>query len=244
MGDAGAPGYLVASDELGRVSGHRAGGGDIGSDGHHLPAREGRPVLSIKDHLSDRGIDKWIAELGCTNAPVPRRNVRTALSFFAGHMSTLPVRDALGFVAAMDLSKPVTRLALAAGERLMGFRLDNESPFRTFFVRRGASMHNVGVNTTGRAVIHFVVRVPVDALESFTTGAKDTWTRTWNENGQKVLRQGPGQFASISPWQRKWFGDPSTFGVIVAGGGRQLILPESASTILFEAPSETLARGV
>ena len=37
--------------------------------------------LSLKDHLSDAGIAKWIAEIGCTDATIPRRNIRLALAF-------------------------------------------------------------------------------------------------------------------------------------------------------------------
>ena len=28
-------------------------------------------TLSLQDHLSEKGLDKWIAEIGCANAPVP-----------------------------------------------------------------------------------------------------------------------------------------------------------------------------
>lgn len=38
--------------------------------------------LSIHDYLSDAGLGKWIAELGCVDAPIPRLGIRTALSFF------------------------------------------------------------------------------------------------------------------------------------------------------------------
>ena len=180
-------------------------------------------MLSINDFLSDNGIDKWVAELGCTNAPVPRQNIRTALGFFAREMPRLPVADAVGFIAAMDLSKPVGGVTLADGERLVGFRTQTESPFKTFFARRGASPHSSGINTAGRGPVHFVVRARVQALESFTTGAKDTWTPMT-----------PGQPVSVAPRAHKWFG--RAFGVIATGGGRQLIIPESYSKVLVETP--------
>jgi hypothetical protein len=178
-------------------------------------------MLSIDDYRSEAGIDKWVAELGCTSAPVPRQNIRTALAFFAREMPRLSVADAVGFIAAMDLSKPVTEVMLRAGERLLGFRTMTESPFKLFFARRGASPHASGINTAARGPVHFVVRTPVRVLESFTTSAKDTWTRTM-----------PGQPVSVTPRAKKWFGQE--FGVMATGGGGQLIVPESYSNLLVE----------
>jgi hypothetical protein len=180
-------------------------------------------MLSINDYLSEPGIDKWVAELGCTNAPVPRRNIRTALAFFAREMPGLPLKDAVGFLAAMDLSKTVTETMLRTGERLVGFRTGTESPFKLFFARRGASAHASGINTAGRGPVSFVVRVPVRALESSTTAAKDTWTR-----------MAPGQPASVAPRAKKWFGDDAAFGTMALGGGGQLIIPESYGSLLVE----------
>jgi hypothetical protein len=177
--------------------------------------------LALRDYLSDPGVDKWIAELGCTGAPLPKRNVRTALAFFAREMPRLPIADALGFIAAMDLSRAVAEVTLAPGERLLGFRTGSESPFKLFFARRGASAQTSGINTAGRIPVGFVVRAPVRALESFTTGAKDTWTRP-----------AAGQPASFAPRAKKWFGQE--FGVIVGGGGAQLIIPESYGNLLVE----------
>jgi hypothetical protein len=178
-------------------------------------------MLSIHDYRSEAGISKWVAELGCTNAPLPRQNIATALAFFAREMPLLSPADAVGFLAAMDLSKRVAEVTLRPGERLLGFRTGTESPFKLFFARRGASPHASGINAAGRGPIAFVVRSPVLALESFTAGAKDTWTRTT-----------PGQRVSVAPRAKKWFGQE--FGVTVAGGGGQLIIPESYSNLLVE----------
>jgi hypothetical protein len=180
-------------------------------------------MLSLNDHLSDAGITKWVAELGCTSAPVPRQNIKTALAFFAREMPLLPIADAVGFLAAMDLSKRVSEVMLRPGERVLGFRTGNESPFKLFFARQGASPHNSGINTAGRGPVHFVVRTPVRALESFTTGAKDSWTRTT-----------AGQPATVTPRAKKWFG--KEFGVMAMGGGGQLIIPASYSNLLVEEP--------
>ena len=180
-------------------------------------------MLSINDHLSDSGINKWVAELGCTTAPGPRHNIKTALAFFAREMPLLPIKDAVGFLAAMDLSKRVSEVMLRPGERVLGFRTGNESPFKLFFARRGASPYRSGINAAPRGPVHFVVRTPVRALESFTTGAKDFWTSTT-----------PDQPATFTPRAKKWFGQE--FGVMAAGGGAQLIIPESYSNLLVEEP--------
>ena len=113
------------------------------------------------------------------------------LAFFARDMPLLPIADAVAFLAAMDLSKPVRDITLQAGERLLGFRTETESPFKLFFARRGASAHASGINTARRGPVHFVVRTPVRALESFTTGTKDTWTATT-----------PGQRVGVAPPRR------------------------------------------
>ncbi len=172
--------------------------------------------LSIADHLSEAGLDKWMRELGIT-APVPRQNVKTSLTFFHEQMPTLPPAMALAFLRAMDLSKPVKRVLLQAKERIIGFRGGHESPFKLFFTRRGQSVHQSGVNTAGRKVVHFVVRNPIWVLESYTTAAIDTWTP----------RQ-TGQSLTIAPRL-------NTTGVMAMGGGLQLIIPESYSHVLVEA---------
>jgi len=180
-------------------------------------------MLSISDHLSDLGINKWVAELGCTSAPVPRQNIKTVLAFFAREMPRLTIADAAGFLAAMDLSKRVSEVMLRPGERVLGFRTGNESPFKLFFARRGASPHTSGINIARRGPVHFVVRTPVCALESFITGAKDSWTPTM-----------AGQPVSVTLRAKKWYG--REFGVMAAGGGGQLIIPESYSNLLIEEP--------
>jgi hypothetical protein len=177
--------------------------------------------LSLNDHLSATGVGKWVAELGCNDAPVPRAGIRTALTFFSREMPQLQVRDAVAFLAAMDLSKPVAIVTLNPGERVIGFRTATESPFKLFFARRGQSPHRSGINTSGRGPVHFVVRSPAPALESSTTGAIDTWTP-----------RKPGQETTVAPRAKKWYG--KEFGVMVAGGGGQLIIPESYSHLLVE----------
>jgi hypothetical protein len=179
--------------------------------------------LSLNDYLSDAGISKWIAEIGCTDAPVPRTGVRAVLAFFAREMRTLPVRDAVAFLAAMDLSRPVKTVVLPPGERLIGFRTPTESPFKLFFARRGQSAHRSGINTASRGPVHFVVRAAAPALESFTTAAIDTWTP--RRTGQPV---------HVAPRAKKWYG--VEFGVMASGGGGQLIIPESYSRLLVEEP--------
>jgi hypothetical protein len=177
--------------------------------------------LSLKDHLSDAGITKWIAEVGCTDALIPRRNIKVALDFFNAQMPDLSIADAVSFIAAMDLSKPVNRVYLAPGERVIGFRTQSESPFKLFFARRGSSSQTSGINTAGRGPVHFTVRTTVQALESFTTGTIDTWTP----------RQA-GQPISVAPRAKKWYG--KEFGVMAMAGGAQLIIPQSYSHLLVE----------
>ena len=99
-------------------------------------------VLSISDFLSVAGVKKWVDEIGCTDAPVPRAGIATALQYFSQEMPTQSIADAVSFIGAMDLSKPVNVVTLRPDERVIGFRTGSESPFKLFFARRGSSMHS------------------------------------------------------------------------------------------------------
>jgi hypothetical protein len=171
--------------------------------------------LSLRDFMSDAGVTKWVAALGVTDAPVPRRNIRAALSFFSGHMRHLKPEMALEFIRAMDLTKSVRVVLVAPGERLLAFRRATETPFKLFFARSGASPHRSGIDPTGRSVVHFVARSPFQALESCAAGANDTWSRTTG--------------TAIAP-------RTGTYGTLAGGGGLQLIVAESYSRLLIQDP--------
>ncbi len=179
--------------------------------------------LCLTDHLSETGLNKWIAELGVTNAPVPRANVKTSLAFFHDLMPRLPIKEAVAFLLAMDLSRPVNQVLLKPTDRVIGFRTGSESPFKLFFTRRGQSKHSSGIHTTGRNVVHFMVRTAVRALESYTTGAIDVWTS-----------RASGEHTVVAQRARKLFGGIREVGVMTIGGGLQLIIPESVSHLLVE----------
>jgi hypothetical protein len=170
-------------------------------------------TLSLRDFMSDAGISKWVTALGVADAPAPRRNIGAALTFFASYMPHLAPDMALNFIRAMDISKDVRPVYLAAGDRLIAFRLPTESPFKLFFARRGASPHHSGIDPTDRAAVHFVVRAPLMALQSYTTGAIDTWTR----------RTG----TAIAP-------RAGTYGVLASGGGLQVLVPDSYIGLLVQ----------
>ena len=165
--------------------------------------------LSLNDYLSDQGIAKWFEQLGATDAPIPRANVRTALQFFSRHMSTLPAEMALNFLRAMDLSRPVKSLTLTSADSVIAFRVGNESPFKLFYTRSGASPHSSGINPAGRSAVRFRVRTAAPALESYTTGAIDVWTVPARE-----------QQLTVAP-------RANSTGYMAAGGGTQLIIPRS-----------------
>jgi hypothetical protein len=180
--------------------------------------------LSLQDYHSDAGIAAWVAEIGCTDAVIPRRNIKVALEFFATQMPELSLADAASFLAAMDLSKPVNRVYLTPGDRVIGWRTPTDAPFKLFFARRGNSPQRSGINTAGRGPVHFTVKTTVLALESFTTGTVDTWTP-----------RPPGQPGVLrSPRARKWFGAERDFGMMAMAGGQQLIIPASSSHLLVE----------
>ena len=165
--------------------------------------------LSLHDHFTDAGIAKWFEALGVVNAPTPRRNIRTALSFFSVHMPSLSTDMAANFLRAIDLSRSVATVTLTPADRVIAFRLGNESPFKLFYARSGASPHRSGINPAGRSIVRFRPRAAAPALESFTTGVIDVWTIP-AEN----------QPLTIAP-------RANTTGIMALGGGAQLIIPRS-----------------
>lgn len=171
--------------------------------------------LALRDFMSEAGITKWIAALGVPDAPFRREGIRAALSFFAQNMSGLSTDDAIDFLFAMDLTKPVRPVYLWPGEKLVAFRHPTESPFKLFFARPGASVHQSGVDVAGRSIARFVVRASAPALESVATSVVVTW--------------GGARGPAIAP--RKM-----TYGPMGFGGGAQLLVPQSYSSVLVQTP--------
>lgn len=175
-------------------------------------------AFSLNDHRSQAEVTRWIEALGVVDAPVPRKNVQESLSFFEKYMPRLDPAMAQNFLRATDLSKPVRAVPLKQGERLIAFRTAGESPFKLFFTRPGQSKHSSGLNPEGRGAVHFTVRAAVWALESYTTGAIDTWTPL-----------APGQPTTIAPRQH-----PKR-GYMAQAGGLQLIIPDASQHLLVQS---------
>lgn len=165
--------------------------------------------LSLKDWMTDKGLAKWFVQLNASDAPRPRANLKTALKFFHTQMSSLSPSMALNFMLATDLSKSVKAINLTSSDKLIAFRAGNESPFKLFYTRSGASTHTSGINPFGRTAIRFKVRTPCPALESYTTGAKDVWSLV--ADYQKL---------TVAPRD-------GSYSVMAFGGGIQLIIPIS-----------------
>jgi hypothetical protein len=170
-------------------------------------------TLNMSDYRSDVGISKWIAEVGVSDAPVPRSNLRTALAFFSHAMPALPTAMAANFLRAMDLSRPVVDGLLTPADRVVAFRVGNESPFKLFYTRAGASPYSSGINPAGRSIVRFEVRGTARALESYTSGTLDVWTIPSED-----------QPLTFSPRAKR-------SGVMVGGGGTQLIIPRSYAVL-------------
>ena len=165
--------------------------------------------LSLKDWMTDVGLSKWFVQLETKDAPLPRANLKVALKFFHSNMNTLPPQMALNFMSATDLSKRVREISLTKKDKLIAFRVGNESPFKLFYTRSGASAHSSGINPNGRKIVRFTVRTPCRVLESYSNGTKDFWTVPAPK--QKL-------YSSLRA---------DSTGVIVSGGGIQLLVPNS-----------------
>lgn len=173
-------------------------------------------TLKVAGHLSEQELDAWFAELNASNAPLPRQNVRCALTFLHQHQRT-DVQDAISWINAMDLSKPVRTVHLKPGDKLIAFRTDPHEPFGEFYTRSGASKYRTGINAQGRSVMHYEVRLLVKALEAHTTGVNDWWTP-----------RGAHQRTSFTPRALPRRDLPEARGVLAAGGDIQLMIFDAA----------------
>jgi hypothetical protein len=160
--------------------------------------------LSIKDYRSEAGLKKWASALGVPESPVRRRAIATSLKFFDSKMPSLPVDLAEDFLRATDTSRNVQMIQLRPKERVIAFRKAGEAEFKLFYTRPGNSKHSSGLNPRGRSAVHFQVRTSCSALESYTTGAIDTWSYP----------------SSMCLAVRK-----NSTGYMASGGGLQLIIP-------------------
>jgi|JI8StandDraft_2_1071088.scaffolds.fasta_scaffold15206_3 hypothetical protein len=181
--------------------------------------------LRFDDAESERRLGRWLSALGITDAPVRRAGVRESLRFFSTHMRRLPVMDALGFLAAMDLSRPVTATVLKEGTRVIAFRFPTEQEFKLFYTVPGGSPYNSGILPDGRTIVRFrVAWGKAAALHSYTTGALDHWSE-WN-----------APLSADSLW-RKQTGISVRFGEIgrlVIGGAQQLLIPGAARWLAID----------
>ncbi len=176
--------------------------------------------LRLDDHASPRRLARWIALLGVTDAPIPRENVRFSLAFFERTMRGLPVGHAMGFLKAMDLSKPVSGYPIRIGAKVIAFRFPSEAEFKLFYTLSGGSPYESGILPDGRQCVQFRARATGEALHSYTTGATDHWSR------YDALPPG-------SAWHRQTSVSPQLgeIGFLVRGGGPQLLIPNAWSML-------------
>lgn len=162
--------------------------------------------IAIQDHRSDAGLKKWASTLGIPDSPVRLTAIATSLKFFELYMPRLSLELAEDFLRATDTSRAVRSIQLRPKDRVIAFRKAGEAEFKLFYTRAGNSKYSSGLNPNGRTAVHFQVRVPCAALESYTTGAIDTWSYP----------------SSLSIAMRK-----NATGYMASGGGLQLIIPDA-----------------
>lgn len=84
----------------------------------------------------DRRIEGWIGPIA-DRAPLLQQRTR---SMGSERCASLSPASALGFLRCMDLSRPVARVTLLPGERIIGYRGPAESQFKLFFSRPGRAV--------------------------------------------------------------------------------------------------------
>jgi hypothetical protein len=130
----------------------------------------------MADVLGGGGYEKWLQEIGVTDAPVVRAGLLAALTFFHLRMPDLPRAMRLNFLKAMDLHSPVSEITLSQGNIVAAFRRFNEDPVKLFYTKPGSSPHQLGVNPNARGFMRYRLRRPSQALQSRAAAAVDTWT--------------------------------------------------------------------
>ncbi len=177
--------------------------------------------------------EEWLYNLGFRQiAPRVRSGATTALEFFERRQSFASASDVAGWMKAMDLSNPVTLAGFDTGAELVGYMQvkpsivaqlkANPAQFEQimaqlkpgdfevgrFFTKPGTALERLGIGAENRVFCRFRVNSPVEALESITAPAKDTWT----------VRAGFQETANGSRWYN---------GQLVQGGATQYLIPEA-----------------
>ena len=142
----------------------------------------------MSDYLMGGGFDKWLKEVGVSDAPLTRSGLSTALQFFHAHMPNLPRSLRIAFLKGMDLHKQVRTTELNPPTVVAAFRKCTEDPFKLFYTKAGTSVRTLGVNPATRQFQRFRVRTRVVVLESRCASARDTWT----DPTQAVIAEGGG----------------------------------------------------
>jgi len=140
----------------------------------------------MDEFLAGGGYERWLRDIGISDAPLTRAGLATALGFFHRQMPGLPRAMQLKFLKAMDLHSRVREVHLAPPDTLVAFRKCNEDPFKLFYARVGTPMQRLGLNPHAREFRRFRVARPAMALESRCAPALDTWTDDrfyFNANG-------------------------------------------------------------
>src|SRR5690606_12392448 len=132
----------------------------------------------IENHgfLEGSGAEKWLQEIGVSDAPVTRNGLSVSLHFFHVFMPTLPRLMRLNFLRGMDLHKPVRMTHLTPPARVAAYRKLTEDPQRLFYTKAGTSVRDLGLNPSHREFRKFSVFRPCPVLESRCSPAVDSWT--------------------------------------------------------------------
>jgi|GEM_PF-1837007 len=190
--------------------------------------------------------EEWLYQLGYRQiAPRLRAGTTTALEFFERRQSFASSRDVGGWLKAMDMSSPVTVTGFHKGAELVGYmqvkpgivaRLKanpsqaqqilaglqpNDFEIGRFFTKPGTGMQRLGIGDQNRVLCRFRVNTPVEALESTTRSARDTWTvrgESVKTADYSVMREGHKVQVEGSRWSK---------GQLVEGGATQYLIPEA-----------------
>ncbi len=167
------------------------------------------------------GVDQYLQAIGKPGAPkLVRERVKLAADYLATHFPTKSTLDIVGFLKAIDFSRDVREVRLAAIAPVQSILIQymGNRGAGNFFSKPGYAADRLGIAEGSRTFRRFrVISGSAMALVCTAAPVSDTWTQGRTLNVYSPL---PGR-APGSPAGRA--------GELVGGGGLQIILPDPLS---------------
>lgn len=180
-------------------------------------------------------VQKWLDKLGTPKKPpLVRERVLQAVKYMQKHFPDKSDRQLLGYLKAIDFSKPVKVVDIAPTDVLIQFYHPKFGLGNFFTPKRGAApVGRLGVFQGPRTFTLWRPKQRLKALESNASGVRDFWTAT-----KKIKKK----IQVKDPATGKPTGETKEVEVFVSefvdGGGKQFMLPARIRIKVFKDSNE------